>query len=460
MREDTGMRGDTVTTKHDDSTSRTRRRAAAHSATEEALVSRLESLTTEFAATPDEDFRAATRARLVAMAAVRAPAAETAGRRPPVRVGALRRLLAGAPDAPAARWRLRLTAGLAGVTLTVTALGGLLAAAQGARPGDLLYDLKRGGEQTQLALAGDSQRGLTLLDFASTRLDELSELVGVEPNADAVVGTTPSGGEAGLAAGPDVHLVIDTLQTMDEQTTKGTAALTSRVLQQSDPGALGKLTGWTDHQQSGLGRLTDAVPTGARSALSAAQDLVAQVAARGVALEAALACPGGPSTAGTDEFGPVPAVCPPAAPPTAGTPTPSVPGQSPDTAGTAGTSGTSGTAGTSTSGSGTGTGTAGSPPGTGAGPTAAVPGAPPTGGTPPTTPPDTTSLPGLPLPSLPSLLPSRPSLLPSLPSVLPSLPSLPGSPPSTNQLPSSPSGPLVELPLSTCLDVLGTPGVC
>jgi len=107
---------------------------------------------------------------------------------PPARVGGRRRALAGSASP---RRRSRLTAGLAGAALTVTALGGLLAAAQGARPGDLLYDLWRGGEQTQLALAGDASRGLTLLDFASTRLDEVGQLVGVDPFADAVVGTTP-----------------------------------------------------------------------------------------------------------------------------------------------------------------------------------------------------------------------------------------------------------------------------
>ena len=116
--------------------------------TEQALVARLQALSTELAAAPDPQYRAATRQRLVAMAAVQAPG--TAGRRPPARVGVLRRVLAGSTSS---RRRSRLTAGLAGAALTVTALGGLLAAAQGARPGDLLHDLKRGGEQTQLSRA-------------------------------------------------------------------------------------------------------------------------------------------------------------------------------------------------------------------------------------------------------------------------------------------------------------------
>jgi hypothetical protein len=398
-----------VTAQHDDAMRRARRGPGAHRATEEGVVARLEALSTEYAATPDEEFRAATRARLVAMAAVRTP--EPAGRRPSVRAVALRRLLAGATDAPAARWRTRLTAGLAGAALTLTALGGLLAAAQGARPGDLLYDVKRGGEQTQLALAGDSQRGQTLLDFASTRLDELSELVGVQPNADAVVGTSPSGGEAGLAAGPDVGLVLTTLQTMDEQTTEGTAALTSRAVEVSDAGALSVLTGWAAHQRSGLGELSTAVPAGALGALTASAGLIDRVAARSTALEQALGCAGGPSTEGTDDLGPLPADCAPVPPASSAAPSPahsSVPGTVSSGSSTAssvaatGTTTPGATTGTSTGATSTGaTSTGATPTGTTSAPSRSS--SLPSTSLPATSAPPTSSLPGLPVPSLPSL---------------------------------------------------------
>jgi hypothetical protein len=388
---------------HDDAMRRARRGTGAHRATEEALVARLQELSTEFAATPDEEFRAATRARLVAMAAVRTP--EPAGRRPPAPARALRRLLAGATDAAASRWRSRLTAGLAGAALTMAALGGLLAAAQGARPGDLLYDVKRGGEQTQLALASDSERGQTLLGFASTRLDELGALVGVQPNADAVVGTTPSGGEAGLAAGPAVGLVLTTLHTMDVQTTEGTAALTSRAVQVSDSGALSVLTGWAADQRSGLGELAPAVPAGASSALTASEELVDRVAARSTALERALGCPGGPSTAGTDDLGPLPGDCapvPPASPSASSPAHSSVPGTA-----SSDSSSASSVAATATAPPAGTTGTTAGPTHSG---TTSAPSASsglPTTSLPPTSAPPTSSLPGL--PSLPSLLPSPPS---------------------------------------------------
>jgi hypothetical protein len=440
-----GMRGKRVTVQHDDAMRRVRRGPGAHRATEEALVARLEELSTEFSATPDEEFRAATRARLVAMAAVRTP--EPASRRPPVHAGALRRLLAGATEPPASRWRTRLTAGLAGAALTMAALGGLLAAAQGARPGDLLYDVKRGGEQTQLALASDSQRGQTLLGFASTRLAELGQLVGVQPNADAVVGTTPSGGEAGLGAGPDVGLVLNTLQIMDAQTTEGTAALTSRAVEVSDARAFSVLTGWAAGQRSGLGALAPAVPAGALSALTAAETLVDRVAARSTALERALDCAGGPSTEGTDELGPLPADCAPTPPTTAAAPSParsSLPGTVSSGSSTASSVAASST---STPGGSSGTTTGATPTGTTSAPSTSsgLPGL---------------SLPGpsLPAPSLPATsVPGR-SSRPGLP--LPSLPSLPTT---TVSPPTSSSGSLISVSppvpgLSVCAPPLITIG--
>ncbi|MBB3677980.1 hypothetical protein FHX36_003715 [Modestobacter versicolor] len=419
-------------TLHDDAPGPARRGAGDPADAEAALVARLRALSSEHAVDPDEEFRAATRARLVAMAAVRTPATGSA-RRPTAPTGALRRFLAGGADPRPSPWRTRLTAGLTGAALTVTALGGLLAAAQGARPGDLLYDLKRGGEQTQLALAGDSQRGLTLLDFASTRLDELEELVGVQPGADAVVGTTPSGGEAGLAAGPDVDLVLDTLQTMDEQTSEGTAELTARAVEESDPGALETLTGWAAEQQDGLAGVAGAVPTGAQGALAGSQELVGRVAARGAELRTAFGCPGGPAVEGADDLGPLPAACPAAPPAPAGTPAPSsssTPAQVPP-------SGAVPPVDTSAPAAGTG----GPAPTTAALPSAGAPGAPTAGGLPPVPAPTSTARPGLPLPSLP----------------------LPGAPSTSAAAPSSSPGAVVSVPtlvpgVTVCLPPLVTVG--
>ncbi|MQA33100.1 DUF5667 domain-containing protein [Modestobacter roseus] len=266
-----------MTVQQDDATGAVRRTAgpppkALPFTPEDLVLARLEGLPAEHAARPDPVFRATTRTRLVAMAAVREPVTRRWGSR----------------RAGASPWRGRITAGLAGATLTVGALGGLLAAAQGAAPGDLLYQVKRGGEATQLVLAGDSSRGATLLAFASARLGELNE----------------------LAAAGNGAPVVETLRTMDRQTTDGAAWLTARAVADDDAAALRALTSWTAGQRAGLDALADDVPPGADGALDSSRELVAAVADRADALGTALDCPGGPAVAAGDELGPLPAPCP------------------------------------------------------------------------------------------------------------------------------------------------------
>ena len=271
-------------------------------AREDVVVARLHALAPALDGEPDADFRAATRARLVAMAAVRTP--EPAPR------STLQRLLsARAVDAAPVRWRGRLTAGLAGAAMTVTALASLVAVADDARPGDVLYDLKRGTEQTQLALAGDS-RGQTLLDFASTRLDELEALVG---DGGTALPATPAGGPGDAtvsAAGADPALVLETLRTMDDQTEEGAAWLTGRAVDTTDPAPLDRLARWAGAQSGELALLQPLVPDEAAEAVTRSLDLLGDIGARTGGLQAALACAGGPAVAGTDDLGPVPAACP------------------------------------------------------------------------------------------------------------------------------------------------------
>ncbi|MGY1641157.1 DUF5667 domain-containing protein [Geodermatophilus sp. SYSU D00703] len=287
----------------------TRSRRAAVREPEDSVVGRLQALATALDDGPDPAFRAATRERLVAMAAVRTP--EPASRTRP------RRLLAArADDAVARPWRTRLTAGLAGAALTVTALGTLVAVATDSGPGDVLYGLKRGTEQTQLALAGDD-RGLTLLQFAATRLAELEELPGAGPT----------------------DVVVDLLDTMDAQTAEGAALLTTRAVAARTAAPLDELADWAARQATGLAALEAGVPAGAATDVRESSDLLADVGARVEDLRAALACPGGPATDGTDPLGPVPVPCPaevpapaPSAPaPDAGQPAPGTrAGESPD----------------------------------------------------------------------------------------------------------------------------------
>ncbi|WP_346620206.1 DUF5667 domain-containing protein [Blastococcus montanus] len=247
---------------------------------EEAVAHRLRALSGQLDTAPDPQYRARARARLVAMTAVRGPA-------PAHRPLRDRLLAARAADRPPSRWRTRLTAGLAGAAVGVTGLAALVAVAAGAQPGDPLYDLKRGTEQTQLALAGES-RGQTLLELARTRLAELERL---DP-----------GGDAGLA--------LATLRAMDRHTLEGAAWLTERAVQARDAGALDELLNWAATQSGRLRALGANLPMGARPASDDSATLLDQVTVRTDGLSAALGCRSGPVVIGADRLGPVPGDCP------------------------------------------------------------------------------------------------------------------------------------------------------
>jgi hypothetical protein len=267
-------------------------------AREDMIISRLQQLGPVIDGEPDPDFRAATRARLVAMAAVRTPAPEP--------VTGLKRLLSfRAEDAAPARWRSRLTAGLAGAAMAVTAMATLVAVSTDAQPGDVLYGLKRGTEQTQLALAGDA-RGTTLLDFAATRLDELEQLVADGPSA---LPAGPVAGESGVAAAPDPAIVLETLRTMDSQTTEGTEWLTERAVTTENPGPLDDLAVWVEQQSAGLADLQSRLPAEAEAAGAASLELLGHIATRVTGLQDALDCEPAPAVNGADAIGPLPALC-------------------------------------------------------------------------------------------------------------------------------------------------------
>jgi hypothetical protein len=376
----------------------------------------LQDLAQQLQVDPDPEYRRAARQRLVAMAAVRTPA--------PVRPTAPRRLLAArAADAPAGRWRTRATAGLAGAALTVTALATLVALSAGAGPGDVLYGVKRGTEQTQLALAGDS-RGQALLDLARTRLEELEELDG------------------------DVGLVRSTLATMDDQTTEGVSWYLARAAQSADVATLDRLSSWTTEQSAGLDSVAAEVAPSVTGDIAASQGLLGSITQRVDGWRTALDCPAGPAPAGTDQLGPVPGACrtgntTPQAPPGSADPVAPVPGAPGPGAPAPGAP------------------TPGAPVGA---PPQAVPGTPlePTA---PTTPPAGRPAPG-PLPPqvpdlpVPSTVPTPPGEL-DLPGGLPSVPvpgltvpALPTAGPTTPPTTSSPP-PLVDVPLDTeaCLEL-------
>jgi Domain of unknown function (DUF5667) len=344
---------------------------------EDAVVARLATLAPHLDGEPDPEWQATARARLVAMAAVRTPE--------PAPVSRLRRLL-GPRDGQRSPWRTRLTAGMAGAAAAVTALAIVVALSADARPGDALYGVKRGTEQTALALAGDA-RGMTLLGFASTRLSELDAILDAEDDADLLRGT---------------------LETMDEQSADGAAWLAERAVEGRDDGPLDDLAGWAAGQSAGLDALLPAMPAAVQARADDSADLLTRIDERVDALRVALACPAGPATVGADRLGPVPGTCDPESPS-------SPAGQEPGTTVTD-TPGAPGTPGTS--------------PGPGG--TAPAPGAPggPTDGSSPDSGSGGSEEPGLPTDGLPdpSLPLPLPDGTPTLPSPLPSLPALPSLP--------------------------------
>lgn len=344
---------------------------------EDAVGVRLSALAPALDGEPDPAWQATTHARLVAMAAVRTPE--------PVPASRVRRLLAARERSP---WRTRLTAGVAGAATAITGLATVVALSSDASPGDALYGVKRGTEQTQLTLAGDA-RGMTLLGFASTRLGELRAVL----DDDA-----------------DVGVLRDTLATMDDQTTHGAAWLTRRAVDRDDDAPLDALDGWVAGQSAGLDGLQSRMPGVAQPRAGASADLLARVDERVDALRVALQCPSGPATSGTDALGPVPGTCTAdaPAPPAGGSPQATVP-EAPGTPGTAPTPSSPGTPGGTDGGADVDSGSEGDPDG-GAGPPARPTPGPPTR--------------DLPAPELPVPLPDPLPQLPSLPLPPPSLPRL------------------------------------
>ena len=279
---------------------------------DDLVVARLQQLAPHLDGEPDPAWQATTRSRLVAMAAVRSPAPEP--------VSPWRRFLSRTEDAAPSRWRGRLTAGLAGAAMAVTAMATLVAVSTDAGPGDPLYGLKRGTEETQLALAGDG-RGQTLLDFARTRLHELEELTGSGVSALPAAGATGPDGTVVLAADADPALVLETLATMDAQTTEGAAWLTDRAVDTGDDASLDLLAAWSEDQAAGLTALREALPDSTVDELDGSLARLAEIETRTVALSDVLGCPSGVPVEATDQFGPVPGLCLPGetgTPPAAG----------------------------------------------------------------------------------------------------------------------------------------------
>ena len=178
------------------------------------------------------------------------------------------------PESPAVRstvrpsWRRRLTAGLTTVAVAAAALAVLFLIAAGAGPGDRLYGVKRGGEQTELALTA-WRRGALLLHLAGTRLAEVDGLA--------------------RARTPDAALMLATLKTMDAETADAASWFESRALESHSAVPLDQLSHWTTGQSTGLTTLRAQVPTTVAPAVDHSLALLATTSSRVDVVRARLA---------------------------------------------------------------------------------------------------------------------------------------------------------------------------
>ena len=171
------------------------------------------------------------------------------GRRPHARAGAASPACSGclaarADDAAAPAWRTRLTAGLAGAALTVTAAASLVALAARRRPG------RRALRPQARHRADPARPGRRLPRADPARLRQHPARRAARTSSTAAdARCRPPAARRRRAArcsppGADPELVIATLETMDDQTTEGTAWLTDRAVTTVGRRAAGRPVRW------------------------------------------------------------------------------------------------------------------------------------------------------------------------------------------------------------------------
>ncbi|MEP6665389.1 MAG: DUF5667 domain-containing protein [Nocardioidaceae bacterium] len=190
-----------------------------------------------------EDFSTDLRARLMAAAPQELAALPTTTRR-------LRGASTIVPHPP----RRRLMSAAAAACIVVGSMAGVAAASQSALPGDPLYPLKRGIEGVQVSVAGSPHgRGHELLDHASTRLSEISDL-SVAHSGDPA---TPA-------------LIGQALNDFTDEATSGADELITAYSQDSSDDSIVELRTFAVQSASRLDAMTDVLPANVRDELAAA----------------------------------------------------------------------------------------------------------------------------------------------------------------------------------------------
>jgi hypothetical protein len=213
---------------------------------------------------PRPEFRTALRQRLVAVATVQGVA--------PVETPLQRARAAGGT------WKVqrRLTALAAGAAV-VTGITGVGLGASRSLPGQPFYGVKRATESVQLAATvGTEARGKRHLDFARTRLAEVSSLTdrsdALGPMSDGRVLAGPADSSG------DVKLIVDTLHAMDVETRAGANDLYAAFRDSGSTEPLRTLDAFTQRQYGDLHSLLTQLPVDAQPSARSSLALLAVIA--------------------------------------------------------------------------------------------------------------------------------------------------------------------------------------
>jgi Domain of unknown function (DUF5667) len=180
--------------------------------------------------------------------------------------------------------------GSAALVMLLAVAGGGVFASRDSLPGDNLYALKRVAETAGLALTFDeAAKARRHLEIATTRLDEVQQLVDRTPQAPVAPDVYASAiQEFDAAAGEGSRLLLKA----DESSTADTAAL-------------GDLRSWASQEADRLTTLRPALPDTAAADAEGAIKLLDRLVGRTTALTARSSC--SQVTSGTDDLGPLPA---------------------------------------------------------------------------------------------------------------------------------------------------------
>jgi hypothetical protein len=199
----------------------------------------------------------------------------------------------------ASRRSTRLMSSLVTGACAVLLLGALtVLLSRGALPGEMLYGIKRASEGAEIGLtSGQEAKGLKHLDFAATRLEEVSDLIARD-------GTTAAGpGPVAAGIGPDqARLVLDNLRAFDEQARTGTRLILPLSAQPTGPSPA-ELAEWARSQSARLDSLSPSLDTDGRTAAAGSQQMLQRISQRASALGGPRPCTTGSDS---DDLGPLP----------------------------------------------------------------------------------------------------------------------------------------------------------